>query len=216
MTTKEQEKYTHECNLDSEFVAYGEAIDYVYEDKGKLWAGNGEYYSRVNYCPVCGYKAINPIKNMKENKKIDYAMSCPDDCKKDHTHKIFFLDDNQATNEKTETDIIYEGWLAKEQREARIIEENLAKDTQGDWEKVDSIIKVTVVKEPEKVIEIKFVDGEYVLRGQEFMDEGTKIFFEEIRGMFESHYEELLKRQKDVMVELLLDIRDLLTQSKPK
>lgn len=33
-------------------------------------------------------------------------------------------------------DIFYEQWLKKEQKEARIIEENLGKDNQGDWEEM--------------------------------------------------------------------------------
>ena len=48
----------HRCELHSPDKAYGIAIKYCYEDgEGKLWAGNIEYESEVNYCPVCGYKA---------------------------------------------------------------------------------------------------------------------------------------------------------------
>lgn len=48
----------HRCELHSPDKAYGIAIKYCYEDaEGKLWAGNIEYESQVNYCPVCGYKA---------------------------------------------------------------------------------------------------------------------------------------------------------------
>ncbi len=37
---------------------YGAAITSSYEaEDGKLWAGNEEYGSRVNFCPFCGYKA---------------------------------------------------------------------------------------------------------------------------------------------------------------
>ncbi len=49
----------HRCELHSAEKAYGIAIKYCYEDAvGKLWAGNDEYESQVNYCPVCGYKAV--------------------------------------------------------------------------------------------------------------------------------------------------------------
>ena len=48
----------HRCELHSPDKAYGIAIKYCYEDaEAKLWAGNIEYESQVNYCPVCGYKA---------------------------------------------------------------------------------------------------------------------------------------------------------------
>ena len=48
----------HRCELHSPDKAYGIAIKYCYEDaEGKLWVGNIEYESQVNYCPVCGYKA---------------------------------------------------------------------------------------------------------------------------------------------------------------
>jgi hypothetical protein len=48
----------HRCDLHSPDKAYGIAIKYCYEDAdGKLWAGNDEYESQVNYCPGCGYKA---------------------------------------------------------------------------------------------------------------------------------------------------------------
>jgi hypothetical protein len=48
----------HRCDLQSPDKAYGIAIKYWYEDAdGKLWAGNIEYESQVNYCPECGFKA---------------------------------------------------------------------------------------------------------------------------------------------------------------
>lgn len=48
----------HRCELNSPDKAWGIAIKYCYEDaEGNLWAGNIEYESQVNYCPVCGYKA---------------------------------------------------------------------------------------------------------------------------------------------------------------
>ena len=37
---------------------YGAAIDICLEkDSGELWVSNGEYETRANYCPFCGYKA---------------------------------------------------------------------------------------------------------------------------------------------------------------
>jgi len=51
-------KGKHRCNLQSPDKAWGIAVKYCYEDaEGRLWAGNSEYESQVNYCPVCGYKA---------------------------------------------------------------------------------------------------------------------------------------------------------------
>lgn len=41
---------------------YGTAVDEVLgEDEGELWIGNGEYWTRVNFCPFCGYKAKVPV-----------------------------------------------------------------------------------------------------------------------------------------------------------
>jgi hypothetical protein len=48
-------------------AGYCEAIDGCDEnDRGEFWVGNGEYSSRVNFCPVCGAKApaqIDPTSN---------------------------------------------------------------------------------------------------------------------------------------------------------
>jgi hypothetical protein len=52
---------THKCKLSSPSDGYGEAITEVFEDETGLWAGNGEYGSQVNYCPVCGYKAKKQV-----------------------------------------------------------------------------------------------------------------------------------------------------------
>ncbi|MHC1702275.1 MAG: hypothetical protein AB9846_00065 [Tenuifilaceae bacterium] len=55
-------KDKHRCELHSPDKAYGVAVNYCYEDEvGKLWVGNIEYESQVNYCPVCGYKALMSI-----------------------------------------------------------------------------------------------------------------------------------------------------------
>ncbi len=37
---------------------YDSAVKYCKEDEqGRLWAGNSEHGTRVNYCPFCGYRA---------------------------------------------------------------------------------------------------------------------------------------------------------------
>ncbi len=37
---------------------FGSAIEDCKEDEcGRLWAGNSEYGTQVNYCPFCGYRA---------------------------------------------------------------------------------------------------------------------------------------------------------------
>lgn len=59
---------THHCELNSPYQAYGNAIDDCYEDdEGRFWAGNGEYVSQVNYCPVCGTKAPKQIEGDKHD-----------------------------------------------------------------------------------------------------------------------------------------------------
>jgi hypothetical protein len=53
----------HRCEPDwvedsDKIDGYGAAIEYCLENEnGELWAGNGEYGTRVNYCPFCGAKA---------------------------------------------------------------------------------------------------------------------------------------------------------------
>jgi len=43
---------------------YGGAIFYTRIDAdGKMWVGNGEYESQVNYCPITGKKAKLKIDN---------------------------------------------------------------------------------------------------------------------------------------------------------
>lgn len=59
----------HHCEMpkNSEIYMCGPAIDYCIEyDDDLLFAGNGEYESQVNFCPICGYKAKIQIKE-KEN-----------------------------------------------------------------------------------------------------------------------------------------------------
>ena len=49
----------HRCELHSADRSYGTALKYCYEDADdKLWVGNIEYESQVNYCPVCGFKTV--------------------------------------------------------------------------------------------------------------------------------------------------------------
>ena len=59
----EYKKGDHSCELDSDYECYGVAITTCYEgDDGRLWAGNGEYGSQVNFCPVCGFEAKVKVK----------------------------------------------------------------------------------------------------------------------------------------------------------
>lgn len=40
----------------------GPAVTICYEDPaGRLWVTNGEYMTRVNFCPFCGYEARQQI-----------------------------------------------------------------------------------------------------------------------------------------------------------
>jgi hypothetical protein len=52
----------------SEDYQAGPAIGYCLEyEEGKLFAGNGEYESQVNFCPICGCPA--KVKISKINRK---------------------------------------------------------------------------------------------------------------------------------------------------
>ncbi len=67
MTTQKRDpehlKNGHDCDLDSDWDVYGPAIEYCTEDvEGKLWSGNGEYQSQVNFCPGCGFQARTQIE----------------------------------------------------------------------------------------------------------------------------------------------------------
>ena len=65
---EKREHEPHLCELNSPDQAYGVAIDDCYEDdEGRFWAGNGEYGSQVNYCPVCGTKAPKQIDGDKHD-----------------------------------------------------------------------------------------------------------------------------------------------------
>ena len=42
---------------------WGHAVRYTYIDEnGKMWIGNGEYESQVNYCPVTGEPAPTQMR----------------------------------------------------------------------------------------------------------------------------------------------------------
>ena len=42
---------------------FGTAIDYTRIDsEGKMWVGNGEYESQVNFCPITGKQAPTQLK----------------------------------------------------------------------------------------------------------------------------------------------------------
>ena len=44
---------------------WGNAIECCEEnEKGEFWVDNGEYSSRVNFCPYCGTKAPAQIKKV--------------------------------------------------------------------------------------------------------------------------------------------------------
>ena len=51
----------HHCVMpkQSPYLKAGNAIDYCleYDDEMILCAGNDEYESQVNFCPICGYEA---------------------------------------------------------------------------------------------------------------------------------------------------------------
>lgn len=47
----------HRCGGDAPSDAYGFAIDVCFSKDGEFWVSNGEYSSRVNFCPFCGAKA---------------------------------------------------------------------------------------------------------------------------------------------------------------
>ncbi len=58
MTEKWNKPGQHFCTISSAEPGFSDAIEHVAEqDDGTFWAGNGEYESQVNFCPVCGAKA---------------------------------------------------------------------------------------------------------------------------------------------------------------
>lgn len=56
---------SHQCKFRTVSENYGVAADYCEEADGKLWIGNGEYRSQVNYCPYCGFKAAIEARQSK-------------------------------------------------------------------------------------------------------------------------------------------------------
>ncbi len=71
MMSDSQEK-RHRCDWWSDSAACGSAVDYCVEDgTGRFWAGNGEYESRVNWCPYCGARA--PVQRDEESEPSHYV-----------------------------------------------------------------------------------------------------------------------------------------------
>ena len=58
----------HDCTIPEylEESSYGHAIISCYEQDGKLWAGNGEYTTEVNFCPFCGCKLYDNEKDARK------------------------------------------------------------------------------------------------------------------------------------------------------
>ena len=45
------------------YKTWGEAINYTkVDDEGKMWVGNDEYHSQVNFCPMTGAPAPKQMK----------------------------------------------------------------------------------------------------------------------------------------------------------
>lgn len=45
-------------NYNAPYKLWGDAITYTrIDEKGRMWAGNGEYETQVNYCPFTGTPA---------------------------------------------------------------------------------------------------------------------------------------------------------------
>ena len=62
---------SHNCAGTLPSCAYGEAIyDCTEDENSKLWVGNGEYASQVNFCPYCGFKARVLAKELNEKKEV--------------------------------------------------------------------------------------------------------------------------------------------------
>lgn len=54
---------TYTMNYQSPHKDWGKAITYTKVDQdGKMWVGNGEYESQVNYCPFTGTPAPLQMK----------------------------------------------------------------------------------------------------------------------------------------------------------
>ena len=51
--------YDGNYNYDISDKYYGPAITTSYKEDGEIWVTNGEYISKVNYCPFTGEKAEN-------------------------------------------------------------------------------------------------------------------------------------------------------------
>jgi hypothetical protein len=56
--------------LEQRFISpqrlYGKAVEYVREDsEGRMWIGNDEYETQVNFCPFTGKEALTEMKLIK-------------------------------------------------------------------------------------------------------------------------------------------------------
>ena len=49
--------YMNDPSMDIPKQSYGSAITTSFEEDGEIWVTNGEYMSKVNYCPFTGEKA---------------------------------------------------------------------------------------------------------------------------------------------------------------
>ncbi len=57
--------------LEQRFISpqrlYGKAVEYVKEDsEGRMWIGNGEYETQVNFCPFTGKPAVTKMDLIKD------------------------------------------------------------------------------------------------------------------------------------------------------
>lgn len=60
---KTKEKALHKCNSKCSYGVTIEAIECYEKDNGDLWitTNSNEFFSQVNFCPYCGYKAKKQV-----------------------------------------------------------------------------------------------------------------------------------------------------------
>ena len=70
-------KFKHDCTYDLPSSGYGVAVSSCVETDEGMFVGNGEYESRVNYCPFCGKKSDRQVVMMNNDmtKKINLKLS---------------------------------------------------------------------------------------------------------------------------------------------
>jgi hypothetical protein len=84
---------TYNLNYKSPYKDWGSALTYVEVDKdGKMWIGNGEYSSQVNFCPFTGTPA--PL----QMKVIDY------ESKLGHRYKLYENVEHESALKKSLTE----------------------------------------------------------------------------------------------------------------